>query len=98
MDITDIRFIKVVASHSDYSVETVSSGRFIVRKGGSIYYVGLEKSRNNVIFASCNCPDWNFHARKLMVPCKHIWLAAEAEGLVSFPAVLDPKTEDDDLL
>jgi hypothetical protein len=85
LDITDVRFYKVVLSHKEYTVETVSPGRFIVRKGGSVYYVGLEKSRNNSIFASCNCPDWNFHARKLMVPCKHIWLTAQAEGLVTFP-------------
>ena len=90
LDITDVRFIKVVASRSEYSVQTVSQGRFIIRKGGAVYYVGLDKSKNNSLFASCNCPDWNFHARKLRVPCKHIWLAAEAQGMVSFPTAGEP--------
>jgi hypothetical protein len=54
-----------------------------VRKGDSIYFVGLDKT--DIIRASCNCPDWRFHSRKKKVPCKHMWLVAEDEGLVTLP-------------
>ena len=88
LDVTDIRFHKVVLSRSEYCVEKVTNTRFIVRKGKSVYYVGLE--RGKAIMASCNCPDWLYHSRRMMVPCKHIWLVAESERLVSFPKDLPP--------
>lgn len=71
-------------SRSEYTVEKVTNTRFIVRKGKSVYYVGLE--RGKAIMASCNCPDWLYNSRKMMIPCKHIWLVVEAEGLVAFPS------------
>jgi hypothetical protein len=86
LDVTDPRFKKVVATRTEYSVERVTTSRFIVRKGTSTYFVGLEKAKGKVLIASCNCPDWLYNSRKLMVPCKHIWLVAEAEGLVAFPS------------
>jgi len=79
-----------VATRSEYSVERVTATRFLVRKGTTVYNVGLEKTKGNVLIGSCNCPDWLFHSRKLMVPCKHLWLVAEAEGLVKFPSDLPP--------
>jgi len=84
LDVTDIRFMKVVSSRSEYTVEKVSDGRYIVRKGPNVYFVGFEKA--DIIRGSCNCPDWKFHSRKMKVPCKHIWLVAEFEGRVSFPS------------
>lgn len=98
LDVTDVRFMKVVASRSDYTVEKVTPTSFIVRKGASTYFVNLEKADGKPLVASCNCPDWNFHARKFGVPCKHIWLVAEQEGLVSFPPkdLLVSEAKDDD--
>ena len=84
LDVTDMRFHKVVSTSSEYSVEKVSDGRYIVRKGPNVYFVGFEKA--DVIRGSCNCPDWKYHSRKMKVPCKHIWLVAEFEGLVTFPS------------
>lgn len=95
LDVTDMRFAKVARSKDQYTIETVSEGRFIVRKDPSVYYVGLDRTK--VIRASCNCPDWRFNSRKRKVPCKHIWLAAEATGLVQFPPPdLLPEPGEDD--
>jgi len=84
LDVEDIRFKKVLEEVMSYKVIRTGTGAFTVRKGDHEYHVELGRTGGSTA-ASCDCPDWSFHARKLGVPCKHIWLAAKDDGLVAFP-------------
>jgi hypothetical protein len=85
LDVEDIRFKKVLEEVPLYRVKKTGKGTFSVKKGDREYHVDLAKEEGVGLKASCDCPDWSFHARKLGVPCKHVWLAAKEDGLVSFP-------------
>ena len=39
----------------------------------------------STVRGSCSCPDFQFRGAERGNPCKHLWIAAEFLGFVSFP-------------
>ena len=85
LDVADPRLAHAMAERPSYTFER-EGAFYVLRKRFERAGYQLELFREgSTVRGSCSCPDFQFRGAERGNPCKHLWIAAEFLGFVSFP-------------